>query len=62
MSDITICNNNECELKVNCYRYRAIPSDFMQSYSNFNSENNKDCEYYEPLKEGDRIVTIDKLK
>lgn len=62
MPDITMCDNKKCELRVNCYRYRAIPNEYIQSYGSFNSENKKDCEYYEPLKVGDKVVTIDKLK
>ncbi len=62
MPDISMCKNKNCELKENCYRYRAIPSEYMQSYAEFENTKEKECEYYQPLKEGDRIVTIDKIK
>lgn len=36
MPDITMCVNIECPFRKQCYRYRAIPSDF-QSYANFDT-------------------------
>lgn len=35
MPDISMCRNEECPLKLKCYRYTAIPSEFMQSYTSF---------------------------
>lgn len=32
MPDITMCSGNDCPLKENCYRYKAKPSEFRQSY------------------------------
>jgi hypothetical protein len=32
MADITMCRNNKCKLKDNCYRYIAVPDKYMQSY------------------------------
>ena len=31
MPDISMCKNEECDKKDNCYRYTAMP-DYMQSY------------------------------
>jgi len=42
MVDISMCANNECELRSTCYRYRAIPSQYRQSYSVFNCNNTED--------------------
>lgn len=38
MPDISMCANKECELKETCYRYRAIPSRYLQSYADFQYE------------------------
>lgn len=32
MADITMCNNQKCEMSYKCYRYRAIPNKHGQSY------------------------------
>lgn len=32
MPDITMCDGNHCELRSTCYRYKAEPSKYMQSY------------------------------
>ena len=34
MPDITMCSNNNCPLKHNCYRFMANPSQW-QSYAEF---------------------------
>ena len=31
MPDITMCKGDNCELKNECYRHKAEPSDFRQS-------------------------------
>lgn len=30
--DLTLCPGKNCPIKDNCYRYRAIPSEYLQSY------------------------------
>ena len=32
MPDITMCSGKNCEIKNECYRYRAIPNEFRQSW------------------------------
>ena len=32
MPDITMCEGNNCPLKETCYRYKAKPSEFAQSF------------------------------
>ncbi len=32
MPDITMCSGGDCPLKETCYRYKATPSEFSQSY------------------------------
>jgi hypothetical protein len=36
MPDIAMCQNKECKFKKDCYRFTAKPSDFMQTYGEFN--------------------------
>lgn len=46
MPDIAMCKNEECNIKENCYRYKAIPS-CMQSYcSSFKQNEKGKCENY----------------
>ena len=35
MPDITMCLNSECPAREVCYRYRAIPKDYRQSFCDF---------------------------
>lgn len=32
MTDITMCQGEDCPIKNDCLRYRAIPCDYQQSY------------------------------
>ncbi len=32
MPDITMCSGEGCELKETCYRYKAIPNEYRQSF------------------------------
>lgn len=51
MPDITMCTGGDCPLKLNCYRFMAVPNEFWQSYMApkyiFNRES---CYFYEELK------------
>ena len=51
MPDITMCLNEVCKKKYDCYRYMAIPNNF-QSMCCFNAEN---CEHFYKIMKGDRI-------
>lgn len=54
MPDISMCSNEHCKLKETCYRYKAIPNEYRQSYGDFKSDSNNECEYYweiDPIKE-----------
>jgi len=46
MADITMCKGNYCQLSNSCYRYKAEPSEYQQSY--FVKEPNiaNQCDYY----------------
>lgn len=35
MPDIAMCLNDECPLRVSCYRFLAVPNEYRQSYSKF---------------------------
>lgn len=60
MPDISMCQQSNCRVRNNCYRYRAIPSEFRQSYIVFESTpiecthhwpiSDKGEEYYAPLR------------
>ena len=47
MPDITMCNGNYCELAQTCYRYKATPSEYRQSYfTKTPNTTSYDCDYY----------------
>jgi len=46
MADITMCSGNNCELAQTCYRYKAIPNEFRQSYFVKPPNDGLICEYY----------------
>lgn len=41
-----MCRNNNCKLKLKCYRYTAIPDKIYQSYSDFKPDDTGKCEYF----------------
>lgn len=50
MPDITMCNGNNCELSSNCYRYKAEPSKYRQSYFSKPPNDGVVCDYFWELK------------
>lgn len=47
MPDISMCNNILCKSKETCFRFKAKPNEFRQSYSNFTCEDEElNCSYY----------------
>ena len=51
MPDITMCTNEKCPLNKTCYRFTAIPSEYIQSYAEFKPFiddvlDYADCEYF----------------
>lgn len=52
MPDISMCQGKDCPLKEECYRYKATPSKFMQSYFGEPpyDKKKKECDYYWPVK------------
>ena len=52
MPDISMCKNEKCKLKEYCYRFKAKPSPFWQSYSGYIPNKEKgSCEAFIELKE-----------
>jgi hypothetical protein len=52
MPDITLCTNDDCPKKLECYRFMAKP-DIYQSVSHFKWDNG--CEYYWEYSVSDNI-------
>ena len=46
MADITMCNGGNCNLKFTCYRYKATPNEFRQSYFIEVPFKNNECNEY----------------
>lgn len=46
MADITMCKDENCPLKEKCYRFKAKPSEYWQSYFINSPYKNGDCEYF----------------
>ena len=46
MADITMCSGEGCKPKETCYRYKAIPNEYRQSYFTQPPIVNNTCEYY----------------
>jgi len=46
MPDITMCSGEGCEIKEICYRYKATPSEFIQSYFTESPNKGLECDYY----------------
>lgn len=45
MSDITICVNDDCPERKDCYRHNAKPNSLRQSYADFSESCNKETGY-----------------
>lgn len=44
--DISMCQNDECPLRKQCYRYNAIPCEYMQSYAEFKPDEDGKCDHF----------------
>lgn len=45
--DISMCRNEECPSKSECYRFTATPEPLYQSYADFEPLEGEDkCEYF----------------
>jgi hypothetical protein len=46
MPDITMCTGQGCDLTSTCYRYKAEPSGYYQSYFTEAPIEDDQCDYY----------------
>ena len=46
MADITMCSGVGCELKEDCYRFKATKCEFMQTYFTNPPIENNECSYF----------------
>jgi hypothetical protein len=47
MPDISMCENIHCPSKDKCYRYKATPNPFTQTYSKYEvPKRRKKCDYF----------------
>jgi len=53
MPDISMCANEDCTLKENCYRFQAEASDY-QTYSGF-EQIDGECDYYWKIEEDEKL-------
>lgn len=67
MPDISMCADVKCTLRMNCFRYRAVPNPFRQSYSTFESTGIEgiaaECSHYWDIKDATTLMnSIEVLK
>lgn len=62
MPDISMCGDENCPLKSECFRFRCIPSEFGQSYFGESpyDEEEKTCDFFAGILGGDRLMEIKK--
>ena len=53
MADITMCKDNTCPKKEQCYRFTANKNEFWQSYFMASPREDEKCNYFWPLEESD---------
>ena len=46
MPDITMCKDNDCNLKETCYRYTAKPSEYQYYFVDSPKGEDGKCDYY----------------
>lgn len=52
MPDISMCTDEECPSRLQCYRYRAEPNTYRQSYMKFPRHHEAEkCDSFWPLRE-----------
>jgi hypothetical protein len=49
MPDIAMCENKECPLCDNCWRFNAPPDRVAQEYKDFQPDDDGNCEHYLPM-------------
>jgi len=62
MPDISLCNNRECPLRAECYRYRAVPTSTVQTYTAFEVPEGEDrCEFFMDI-EGQTVRPLEEVR
>lgn len=46
MADITMCDGANCEKRESCYRYKATPNEYWQSYFTATPSEDGKCDFY----------------
>jgi len=46
MSDTQMCKDEDCPLRIDCYRFNATPDSLGQSYFMESPREDKKCEYH----------------
>lgn len=46
MTDISMCTNKDCPLRMKCFRYTAIPDPYWQSFCGFIPDESGNCEMF----------------
>ena len=59
MADICKCIDAECPKARDCYRFRAISSEFRQAWFGGDRNEAGECAYFWPVKEGHRVLPFD---
>lgn len=55
MTDVSMCQNENCPSKHKCYRYTFTPNSLYQSYSKFTvTTGNDKCPFFVRISRGDK--------
>ena len=54
-----MCNGKNCDLASTCYRYKAEPSKYRQSYFVDAPIEDGQCDYYWEVNDGKNLTNID---
>lgn len=52
MPDISLCKNYICPLSEQCYRFVAKPDELVQAYSEFEPDDEGNCEHFMNIPDG----------
>lgn len=62
MPDISMCADDKCPSRESCYRFKATPSKFLQSWGQFGRPDGDDkCSYYWPVESKSQLKRLDIL-
>jgi hypothetical protein len=56
-----MCSNSKCSLHETCYRFRAIPNPFRQSFAEFVQESETSCNHYLEIPPEAYIVPLESI-